>query len=172
MQRPVLSLVYFFLQQSLIVPVAMQVKRKQAGLVWWGPLPPLRVIQSPCDWRWQGDGDTKPMTESCGEKEGVSSGHWLWQCLPAHVFFTWWQVQRSAWRWSSPWLTNRLLKTCSQLEDHLVPMSRGGEETTLAESKLPFVTVRGGTLVTVWPLISNSSLATVNNPPHSRETLS
>lgn len=44
---------------------------------------------------------------------------------------------------------------------------RGGEETTLAESKLPFVMVRGGTLVTVQPLISNSSLVTVNSPAHS-----
>lgn len=29
----------------------------------------------PCDWRWQGEGATKPMTESGSEKEGDSSGH-------------------------------------------------------------------------------------------------
>lgn len=116
----------------------------------------------PCDWRWQGEGATKPVTESRGEEEGGSSGHWLWQCLPAHVFFNGWQVQRSVWRWSSPWLSNRQLWTCLQLED-LMNVHLLLEETEVCclyevaaafWVTLPFVTVEGGTVVTVWALIS------------------
>lgn len=62
------------LQQRLICPVAKQVRgSRQGGLV--GPLPPLCVIQSPVIGGGKEKGDTKPMTESRGEKEGVSSGH-------------------------------------------------------------------------------------------------
>lgn len=84
----------------------MQVRWIGGGLV-SGPTSSLCVIQSHVIGGGKETGATKPMTESRSEEEGVGSGHWCWQWLPAHVFFTGWQVQRSAWRWSSPWSKKR-----------------------------------------------------------------
>lgn len=111
----------------------------------------------PCDWRWQGDGATKPMTESCSE-EGVISRHWLWQWLPAHVFFTGWQVQRSAWRWSSPWWTSGRLQTKvaePPLRNDRLAFSGNDLKLVVCTMSLRchFVTGEGGTVVSVRPLI-------------------
>lgn len=60
------------LQQRHIWPVAMQVIG--TGGAASGPTSSSVCHSGHCDWRWQGEGATKPMSESGGEEEGVCSG--------------------------------------------------------------------------------------------------
>lgn len=130
----------------------MQVRGIGGGLV-SGPTSSLCVIQSPVIGGGKETGATKAMTESRSEEEGVGSGHWCWQWLPAHVFFTGRQVQRSAWRWSSPWSKNAPNTTCGPplLKDSLLSALK--PIICMILQHYCFFTAEGGTVVSTRPLI-------------------